>query len=84
MLKIAISKEAHRALSRIPKNLAGRIEAKIEQYAAAPASLANNVKRLKGGRHFRLRVGDWRVIFDVKAATMIVVDVGPRGGVYDE
>ena len=40
------------------------IRAKIAQYAADPASLANNVRKLQGREGCRLRVGDWRVIFD--------------------
>lgn len=42
------------------------IMAKVDQYAADPASLANNVKALKGSDVFRLRVGDYRVLFTVE------------------
>jgi mRNA interferase RelE/StbE len=59
-----------------------RIRSKIEQYAQKPASLSNNVKRLKGREGLRLRVGDWRVIFNESRETIDVLVIGPRGSVY--
>jgi mRNA interferase RelE/StbE len=83
MKEIAYSKEAQTALARMPVNEAKRIRGKIEQYAADPASQRNNVKRLKGSRYFRLRVGDWRVIFDNQGRVLVILKIGPRGSVYD-
>ena len=73
-----------KALERIPANTARLIRAKIAQYAADPRSLANNVKTLKGEDGFlRMRVGDWRVVLSAGELTVDVVDVGPRGSIYD-
>ena len=60
-----------------------RIREKIEQYAADPASLANNVKKLKGREGLRLRIGNWCVIFDERDASVDVLVIGPRGSVYE-
>lgn len=68
----------------MPANVATTIRTKIDQYAVDPASLANNVTRLQGRNCFRLRVGDWRVLFDERGAVLEILDVGPRGGVYDQ
>ena len=67
----------------MPANVAVAIRAKITQYADNPASLANNVTRLKGRMGWRLRVGDWRVIFDDDGAVLAILAIGPRGGIYD-
>ena len=75
--------KAVKALRRLPADLAARIRDKIEQYAADPASQANNITRLQGRSGFRLRVGDWRVLFDEDGTVITVFKVGPRGGVYD-
>jgi mRNA interferase RelE/StbE len=83
MKEIAYSKEAQTALVRMPANEAKRVRGKIEQYAADPASQRNNVKRLKGSPYFRLRVGDWRVIFDNQGRVLVILKIGPRGSVYD-
>jgi mRNA interferase RelE/StbE len=84
MKQITYSREAFRTLSRLPANTARLIRSKIEQYAADPASLANNVKALKGMEGaYRLRVGDWRVIFTEAGEIVVVIKVAPRGGAYD-
>jgi mRNA interferase RelE/StbE len=82
MRRIAYTKQALKALRRIPANTARTIRAKIDQYAANPSSLANNVKKLRGRPGYRLRVGDWRVIFDEDGNVLSILDVGPRGGIY--
>ena len=48
-----------------------------------PASQGNNVKALKGREGIRLRVGDWRVIMDDRGTVLAVLEICPRGGIYD-
>ena len=61
-----------------------RIRMKIAAHAANPAAQANNIKRLKGRRGVvRLRVGDYRVLLVEDAESITVLDIGPRGSVYD-
>ena len=62
---------------------AGRLVAKIEAYAADPGSQANNVRALSGSSAMRLRVGDFRIIFEEADTEIIVTKIGPRGSVYD-
>lgn len=66
----------------MPAPTAALIRAKVSLYAEDPAALANNVKALKGSDAIRLRVGDWRVIME-DGVVLNVLDVGPRGGIYD-
>ncbi|MBN9551984.1 MAG: type II toxin-antitoxin system RelE/ParE family toxin [Alphaproteobacteria bacterium] len=60
-----------------------RILDKIEQYAADPSTLANNVKALQGSTARRLRVGDFRVVFEETETEIVVTKIGPRSSVYD-
>lgn len=61
-----------------------RIVGKIEQLAADPASLANNIRRLKGEEGLmRLRVGDWRVIYNDDLVVLHIIRVAPRGSAYE-
>jgi mRNA interferase RelE/StbE len=62
---------------------AEHIVAKVQDYARNPQSQANNIKALKGGHGLRLRVGDFRVIFEETADEIVVTKIGPRGGIYD-
>ena len=83
MKQISYTKAAIRVLRRMPTNTAKLIRTKIEAYATDPASQANNVKSLKGREGIRLRVGDWRVIMDDQGNVLAVLEIGPRGGIYD-
>lgn len=84
MKKIAYSKQAIKTLSKLPANETARIRAKLRQYAGDPASQANNVKKLQGRNAYRLRVGDWRVIFDENDIIIEVIKIGARGSVYED
>lgn len=68
----------------MPRNNADLIKLKVREVAADPTA-ARNVKKLKGRPGYRLRVGDWRVIFtlDNDELVLIVIEIGPRGDVYD-
>jgi mRNA interferase RelE/StbE len=68
---------------RAHSNRARQIRAKIDQYAADPASLANNVIQLTGSATKRLRVADFRVLFTEGETTITVLDVGPRSGIHE-
>lgn len=83
MKQITYTKAALKVLARMPRNVSALIVGKIEAYAADPASQANNVKALKGREGIRLRVGDWRVIMDDDGNVLAVLNIGPRGGIYD-
>ena len=56
--------------------------AKVDAYAANPTAFPK-VKTLAGTTGKRLRVGDFRVIFEETATEVIVTDIGPRSGIYD-
>ena len=82
MRTVAYTRAALRAL-RKHRNMAARIMAKIEDYAVDPQSLANVVTDLVGTDHRRLRIGDFRVLFRETPAQVTVLDIGPRGSIYD-
>ncbi|NKN39716.1 type II toxin-antitoxin system RelE/ParE family toxin [Agrobacterium sp. a22-2] len=83
MKRVTYAKKALKALSRIPVNEERRIRAKVVQYADDPASQANNVRKLQGMDYYRLRVGDWRVIFKDDGTVIDVIKVAPRGEAYE-
>lgn len=85
MKPVNYSRSAQKALQKLPRNVAALIVSKVNQYAEAPASLANNVKALKGefAGLIRLRVGDWRIIMDDRGNVLLIVEIKPRGGAYE-
>lgn len=84
MKKISYSRDAAKTLTKMPANTARLIRSKVEQYAADPAALANNVKALKGAPGIcRLRVGDWRIVFTEDGQVISIIKIAARGSVYD-
>lgn len=67
----------------MPKTWSVRIMNKINEVAKSPYN-AKQVKSLQGVDGYRLRVGDWRVIYSLKNKELEiwVVKVAPRGEVY--
>jgi mRNA interferase RelE/StbE len=84
---VTYTSQAARELDRLPGNMKTRILAKVRLLAEAPYAPNNNVKALKGveERQYRLRVGDWRVIYELRDGQMLVLvlKIGSRGSVYD-
>ena len=82
MKTISYTAQADRALARMPKKQADAVEAKIEQYARDPESLLAKVTSLQGTDALRLRVGNYRVIFNEDLVVLNVLDIGHRKAIY--
>ena len=82
MRTIVWSHEATRQFLALPSSIQDRIEAKIVQLATNPATLANQVKTLKGVKAFRLRVGDYRVIYRIDGLRITILLIGNRRDIY--
>jgi mRNA interferase RelE/StbE len=79
MKTILYSTDALNAL-RKHRTRANAVMAKVERYAATGAG---KVTELVGRSGKRLRVGDFRVLFEEDATTIRVSRIGLRGDVYD-
>lgn len=84
MYKIEYQHQAIKSLLKMPRNTARLIRDKIEHLALAPYAPNNNAKRLEGIGGYRLRVGDWRVLFEIvdEKLVIVVVKIKPRGDAY--
>lgn len=84
MYKLTYLKRAEKALLAMPRTTALLIRDKLRQLAVAPHAPNNNVTKLQGREGYRLRVGDWRVIYEIRddRLVILVLDIGPRGGIY--
>jgi mRNA interferase RelE/StbE len=73
-----------KALSRLPVNWQKRIVDKIKEVAVDPYGRHNNVTRLQGRDGYRLRIRDWRVIYELHDdhLELWALEVGARGGIY--
>jgi mRNA interferase RelE/StbE len=82
--KILFTKQAYKSLRRIPSDVVRRIRDRLDQIAKDPYAQNPNVAKLQNRPGYRLRVGDWRVIYDVQEDELIilVIKVGSRGDIY--
>ncbi|MDA8307310.1 MAG: type II toxin-antitoxin system RelE/ParE family toxin [Deltaproteobacteria bacterium] len=64
-------------------NEAALVRSKIQELAMNPFAVPN-VKSLAGRPGYRLRVGDWRILFEVAQNEQIffILKIAQRGGAY--
>lgn len=80
MYHIIIKKKAKKFIDKLPMNERKRIVCAIELLPNG-----EDIKKLKGyDELFRLRVGEYRIIYSVDNGKLIVyvVDAGSRGDIY--
>ena len=79
---LVIERRAQKALARIEQRDRGRIANAIRGLARDPRP--PGVKRLTGRDAYRLRVGDYRVLYEIEDQQLVVlvVDVGHRREIY--
>ena len=81
--QIEFTGSAARALSKFNETLQSRIAAKIDALANQPRP--PGVEKLHGHRNrYRLRVGDYRIIYEIQDRIQLVqiVDIGHRREIY--
>ena len=85
MWAVTYTADALKALMRMDRTMARRIRAKVLALAGDPRAPNNNVKKLTGIEGYRLRIGDWRVVYTLKheVLTVVVIRVGYRREIYE-
>ncbi len=79
--RILFAAGALRELERLSPDVSRRITSKIQRLGDG---LVGNVKRLTNYTpEYRLRVGDWRVLFDVDGDRVVIQHVSHRSEAYD-
>ena len=83
MYQVVIDKYAQKQLFKIPPPHFNRIIKAINELANEPRPVG--YRKLTGRPGFRIRIGDYRVIYNIedKILTVIVIDIGHRKNIYD-
>lgn len=77
-----VLKPAERYLRRIPPKSRQRIFNELNKLLSDPTQV--DFQKLKGRSGYRLRVGDYRVLIEIKREErlFVITNIGPRGDVY--
>ena len=68
-------------LRALPKDARRLIGGKLDR---AQHDLAGDIKKLKGFKNkYRLRAGNYRALFELEGACLVVYDVGDRKDIYE-
>ena len=80
---LRLTRSAEKEVRRLDPPIRKRVLAALDRPQADDRTL--DVRRLAGSEHYRLRVGDWRVIFDYDpdTQTLLVRHVLPPGRAYE-
>ncbi|MDP2811777.1 MAG: type II toxin-antitoxin system RelE/ParE family toxin [Rhodocyclaceae bacterium] len=84
MLTLRFVKPAIKTLQKMPAGIARRMRGELERVAASPAAYRGDWKPLQGSDFWRLRVGDWRAICEIRGGELVllVLKIAPRGEAY--
>lgn len=77
MFQIIYSKKAEKFLKKQDVPTRKRLVTAISKLP-----LEGDIKKLQGSDGYRLRVGDFRVIFDVNGIIIDIIEIGNRGQIY--
>ncbi len=83
MYQLVIDRYAQKQLGKIPPPHFNRIIKAIDELADNPRPVG--YKKLRGRPGYRIRIGDYRVIYKIedKIFTVFVVEIGNRKDIYD-
>jgi len=80
--QVILPKSVQKELNRLPDDTAGRILDALSELKEQPRP--PGCKKLRGESAWRIRIGDYRVIYEIhdKVLQIIIVTVGHRRDVY--
>jgi Cytotoxic translational repressor of toxin-antitoxin stability system len=81
---LIIKPQARKKLQSLARPERFRLAEKIELLGSNPDNGELDIKKLEGEPYYRLRVGNWRIIFDRRDEVRIIAieKIKPRGDAY--
>ncbi len=82
VFQIFLHPKAHSFLEKLDKSLQNKINKKVNELKTNP----RNAKHLKYSEFWRLRVGDYRIIYEINEEDkkIIIMFIGHRKSVYSD
>lgn len=83
--RIEFKKSARKEFDRLPRKVQERVVEALKFLSESPFSDLLNIKKIKGEESlYRIRIGDYRLVYEVQTAVLlvIVIKIGHRREVY--
>jgi len=80
MFNLEWKENAIKELTKLERNIASRIYKKVSSLKENINSA--DIKRLKNSDLFRLRIGDYRILFEIKKDIITILKIGNRKNIY--
>lgn len=82
MYKVRVERKAQKKLSKIPEPYYSNLKASILELGNDPRP--QGYKKLKGRDGYRIRVADYRIIYEIEDSILLVdvIDLGHRKDIY--
>ena len=82
MYRVVLPKSVEKQLRKLASDVQSRILSRLAALESNPRP--PDVKKLKGRDAWRIRIGDYRVIYEIhdRVLQVIVISIGHRGDVY--
>ena len=79
---LRINEEAAKILKKLDPGIQTRISAAIDALATDPRP--SGAKKLKGSEFYRIRVGDYRIVYEIRDRQLVVlvIRIGHRKEIY--
>jgi len=83
-MTVLLSPEAQGQFDRLPVTIRARVLKVLERLQDWPDVSGAKALRKEWTGHYRIRTGDWRVVFRVVTPRLIVVRIQHRSEVYED
>jgi len=79
-MNVELSPKAAKYLARVDNAIRERIGHALWKLSLEPPQ--GDIKSLTSRNDYRVRVGNYRILFSVLSDRIVVIDIGPRGQIY--
>jgi mRNA interferase RelE/StbE len=82
MYAVKFTNSAQKQLQKLPSNIQNKIVQKVQELSKEPRQ--HGYKKLAGREGYRVRVGDYRVIYFINddVLTILIIDIDHRKQIY--
>jgi mRNA interferase RelE/StbE len=81
-MRVVLEKSATKYFERLSTTTKRRINDALSSLTFEPPQ--GDIKKLHGRNDYRLRVGDYRILYRVETDMVIITNIAPRGQAYKE